>query len=300
VRENDVVEASSGAYIPTKESRVMTTIPKRYRARVAAFIAVAAVAACQSSDKLPPKGSTVTVAANPATIPLATAAECGSLLGVTTCGTADIVATIASELGVPLPGQDVRFSSTAGFLYTGSALSPVNAANIPIRTDRFGNANVSLITSTTATVTAKSGAASGTLTINTVSGNLSSILLNIDISTSGCSTKGLSIDSCGQIVCFKATAVDSTGKGIQGVPLVFKLQNNTSSDGKTFNVTFTNSSTTTNTNGDAFAQFTPDNTCSAQCSQSQNGGKSCVGEVVCTTQGGTFQSNTLKLNIGIQ
>ena len=274
----------------------MTTIPKRYRARVAAFIAVAAVAACQSSDKLPPKGSTVTVAANPATIPLATAAECGSLLGVTTCGTADIVATVASELGVPLPGQDVRFSSTAGFLYTGTASSPVNAANIPIRTDRFGNANVSLTTSTTATVSAKSGAASGTLTINTVSGNLSSITLNFDKTSTGCNSS-LNLTNCSQKACFVAKALDGTGKGISGVVLLFKLQNNVSG-GNTLNGTFDNSAAPTDSNGELAAAFTPaPGTAAGSCVDQCSVPKNCSGEVVVTTQGGGFTSNAFTLTV---
>ena len=273
----------------------MTTIPKRYRARVAAFIAVAAVAACQSSDKLPPKGSTVTVAANPATIPLAADPEC-DLLGVTTCGTADIVATVASELGVPLPGQDVRFSSTAGFLYTGTASSPVNAANIPIRTDRFGNANVSLTTSTTATVSAKSGAASGTLTINTVSGNLSSITLNFDKTSTGCNSS-LSLSNCSQKACFVAKALDGTGKGISGVVLLFKLQNNVSG-GNTLNGTFDNSAAPTDSSGELAAAFTPTpGTAAGSCVDQCSAPKNCSGEVVVTTQGGGFTSNAFTLTV---
>src|SRR2546426_5011890 len=105
------------------------------------------------------------------------------LLKITSCGQTEVVATVASERGLPLPGQDVRFSSTAGRLFLGSPANPIDAANIPIRTDKFGNAPVDLITSTTATVTAKSGAASGKLTINTLSGNLSPILLHTDLSS---------------------------------------------------------------------------------------------------------------------
>jgi len=269
----------------------MTRLPKRSLARIAAFVAVGAVAACQSSDKLPPKGSTITVAANPATIPLASAPECVGLLNVPTCGTADVVATVASELGVPLPDQDVRFSSSAGFLFTGSTTSPVNAANIPIRTDRFGNAMVNLITSTTATVTAKSGqATAGTLTINTVTGNLSTILLNNDDTSTGCSLSTTTLTSCGQTVCLVAEALDTTSKGIPGVVILFKLQNNVSG-GNTFGGLFSPSQTTTDSNGKAFTQFTPDSTCLTQCT----GGKSCQGDAVATTQGGSFQSGVVTL-----
>lgn len=271
----------------------MTTIPKRYRARVAAFLAMAAVAACQSSDKIPPKGATITVAANPATIPLASDPDCLSLLNVATCGTANVVATVASELGVSLPDQDVRFSSTAGILYTGSASNPVNAANIPIRTDKFGNANVKLITSTTTTVTAKSGTASGTLSISTVAGNLTAILLNTDTTSTGCSSSTTLVTSCSQIICIAAHAVAGSGT-VAGVPIFFNLQSNVSGS-NTFNVTFTPSQTTTNSSGDAFAKFQPDSTCSAQCT----GGKTCQGQVVATTSGGSFPSTPLQLQVNI-
>ncbi len=269
----------------------MTTIPKRYRARVVAFIAVAAVAACQSSDKLPPKGSTITVAANPATIPLTSSPDCLTLLGSSQpCGTADVLATVASELGVPLPDQDVRFSSTAGFLYTGSATSPVNAANIPIRTDRFGNASVNLITSTTATVTAKSGqATAGTLTINTVSGNLSTIFLNFDLTSTGCNSSQ-NLSSCSQKLCFTAQAVDAASKGVQGVFLNFSIQKNVL-NGSTLSGNFSPSPVITDSSGNASSEFLPDvGTCPTQCSLAL--GKICQAEAIASTTGGGFQSNT--------
>jgi hypothetical protein len=267
----------------------MITFPKRYLARTAAFLAVATIAGCQSSDKIPPKGATITVAANPATIPIAAGADCLNLLRVSSCGTADVVATVASELGVPLPGQDVRFSSTAGFLYTGSASSPVNAANIPIRTDRFGNSSVKLITAATATVSAKSGAASGTLTINTVTGNLNAILLSFDLSSTGCNPS-FNLTTCSQILCFTAKAVDANGVGIQGVVLNFAIQNNVL-NGNTLAGNFSPSPITTDSTGSVSSQFQPDvGTCPTQCSAAQS--KSCAADAIVTTTGGGFQSNT--------
>jgi hypothetical protein len=271
----------------------MTTIPRRRSLRVAAVLVASFIVACESSDKIPPEGSTVTVGANPATIPLSTRPECLVLLNVTDCGKADIVATVASKMGVPLPDQDVRFSSTAGFLFTGPISNPTGAANLPIRTDKFGNATVSLATATTATVTAKSGAASGTLSITTVAGNLSTILLNLDTTSTGCSGSTTTVTSCSQTVCVSATALDSTGAGIAGVPIFFDLQNNVVS-GNTFNGVFTPSQTITNTSGKAFATFTPDSTCPAQC-----GAKQCQGEMIATTQGGAFPSTPLQLQINI-
>lgn len=271
----------------------MMTFSRLYRVRAAALVLLVVAVACQSSDKLPPEGSTVTVGANPATIPTAASPECLTLLNVVECGTSAIVATVASKIGVPLPGQDVRFNSTAGFLFTGTTTNPNGASNIPIRTDRFGNATVNLITATTTTVTAKSGAASGTLSISTVAGNLSTILLNNDTTSSGCSGSTTTVTSCSQTICVEATALDSTGSGIQGVPIFFDLQNNVVS-GNTFDGVFTPSQTTTNSSGKAFAKFTPSSTCPAQC-----GGKTCQAEMIATTQGGAFPSSPLQLQINI-
>lgn len=274
----------------------MTRLSKRYAHGAAAVLLAAAVAGCEKSDKIPPMGARMTVAATPSTIPLASLPECLGQLNVTSCGTSQVVATVASGMDLPLPDQDVRFSSSAGKLFTGSVTSPVDAANVPIRTDRFGNATVGLITSTTTTVTARSGSASGSLTINTVSGNLSQILLNIDTTSTGCTTSSQTVTSCSQEICVVAEAQDATGKGISGVVVLFKLQNNVLS-GNTFSGVFIQSQQTTDSNGKALSKFTPDSTCPNQCSTSQN--KSCKAEMIVTTQGGNFQSSPLQLFINI-
>src|SRR5215471_855194 len=134
--------------------------------------AVALTASCRGADQVAPDGFTVTLAANPATIVL----NNGS-------GTSDVVATVSSAVGVPQKDIDVRFSASAGLLFT-SNQQP--AANITIRTDTLGNAHVILITPTSTTVTAKSGTATGTLTLSTVPGNIGSIVLNQDTQTAGC------------------------------------------------------------------------------------------------------------------
>ncbi|MCI0658709.1 MAG: hypothetical protein L0170_16780, partial [Acidobacteria bacterium] len=81
---------------------------------------VALTASCKGSDVVAPEGSTIVLAANPATIPL-----------VNGSGSSDVVATVYSAVGVPQEDQDVRFSSSAGSLFSDNQ----PAANIPIRTD---------------------------------------------------------------------------------------------------------------------------------------------------------------------
>src|SRR5713101_1911536 len=104
------------------------------------------LASCHRGDRLAPEGATIELAATPTTIVL-----------VGGSGSAEIVATVSSMAGVPLPDQDVRFTSSAGSLFT---LNSEPAANVPIRTDDLGNARVTLTTTTTTTVTARSGKAS--------------------------------------------------------------------------------------------------------------------------------------------
>jgi len=100
-----------------------------------------ALAHCHRGDQTAPEGAIIDLAASPTTIVL-----------VDGSGSADVVATVSSSVGVPLPDQDVRFSTSAGTLET---LSGQPAANIPIRTDSFGNAHVTLTTTKTTTVTAR-------------------------------------------------------------------------------------------------------------------------------------------------
>jgi hypothetical protein len=259
----------------------------------AACAGVLALLGCESSERIAPEGATVTVAATPTTIVLGSGAECLSLLNVAECGTAQVIATVSSKIGVPLPDQDVRFSSTAGLLFTGTVSNPDPASNLPIRTDEFGNAVVNLITSTTTTVTARSGAASGMLTLNTVQGNLSRITLNVDTTSAGCTMSTTNVTSCSQTICFEAVAEDDTGAGIDGVLIVFALQNNTIGD-NTFNGQFTPMQVTTANGGVARTTFAPDSTCAAECGMN----KSCQAEVVASTQGG-FQSVPVPLTINI-
>src|SRR5262245_45874009 len=175
---------------------------------------VALTASCRGSDQVAPEGSTITLAANPATIVIATQGGSGS---------ADVVATVYSAAGVPQEDQDVRFSATAGSLFTPP---PDNqpAANIPSPTDNLGNAHVVLTTSVNTTVNARSGTATGTISLSTVNGNLNAITINQQTGIAGC-IDGDTIGNCSDSICVQARAVDDEGNGIAGVVIVFNLQN---------------------------------------------------------------------------
>ena len=269
----------------------------------AALLAVVFIG-CESSDVIAPPDSTIVVAANPTTVILGTIPQCNSLLAQAQCGVSQIVATVRSQIGIPLPGQDVRFSTTAGQLFLDVlAPSPVVASNIPIETDDIGNAVVDLITTTTATVTATSGNTEGTLTLSTVEGNLSQITLNPDNTgdslCAGASTTDV-ID-CNDEICFVAQALDTAGAGINGVTIVFSLQV-ISSLGGTLNGTFNPLQVPTANDGSidgvARTKLTFNNDCGSECSVSGGGGN-CTGvQVLAATQGG-FQSIPIPLTVNI-
>lgn len=260
---------------------------------LAAAAAALLVFACHKGDKIAPEGATIDLAATPATIPKTSSPEC-AIIGASDCGTSQIIATVSSEVGAPLPDQDVRFTTTAGLLFTGTLSNPDPVAGSPIATDDQGNARVTLVTSTTATVTARSGTASGSINLQTVQGNLNNVLLNVDTASAGCQSSTTDITSCGQEVCLVATATDTNGDPVAGVAIIFKIQNNTVGD-NTFNVSFFPDQDTTDANGEAFTSFFPDSDCPSEC----GGLKACQGEVVASLQGDAFASTPLVLTINI-
>jgi len=232
---------------------------------------VALTASCRGSDQVAPEGSTITLAANPATIVLTG----GS-------GSSDVVATVYSAAGVPQEDQDVRFSSSAGALFTPP---PDNepAANIPIRTDELGNAHVVLTTTTTTTVTAQSGKAVGTLSLSTVNGNLNAILINQLTGVTGCINED-TISNCSDSICVEAQAVDDGGDPIPGVVIVFSLEN-ASPD---FSVFFASGNQfTTGADGKVSASFKLN---SSNCSDPCAAPDSCEADMVAALQGGGFPS----------
>jgi len=245
---------------------------------------VALTASCRGADQVAPEGSSITVSANPATIVLTG----GS-------GSSDVVATVYSAAGVPQEDQDVRFSSSAGALFT-PAPDNQPAANIPIRTDNLGNAHVVLTTTTTTTVTAQSGKAVGTLSLSTVNGNLSTIVLNQDILTPGCIGPGPDITNCSDNLCLEAKAQDDEGNGILGVVVTFSVQNGSSTSPNQFTFGFSPQPTvTTDSSGIARATFKLGSNCAAACS----GAESCTGDLFVALQGGGFQSNLVTFTTAI-
>jgi hypothetical protein len=268
-------------------------------APIAAILAAAmlVIVNCNQGDKVAPEGAIIDLAATPTTIVTTTSPTCTGLLGIAKCGTSDVVATVSSPVGVPLPDQDVRFTNTAGLLFTGTVANPQRAANLPIRTDSFGNAHVNLITGSTTTVNARSGKATGALTLTTTTANIGRIDLTQDPTGAACGTApeaqaGL-IDSCSAEICLVATILDVNGVGIPDLPITFRLQNPTGANA--FTGSFSRQPSTSDANGDAITVLRPSSSnCGTQC-----GGNQCSGiDVVASTQGG-FDSNILQFGIAI-
>ncbi|HEV8201274.1 MAG TPA: hypothetical protein VGS03_14755 [Candidatus Polarisedimenticolia bacterium] len=154
--------------------------------------------ACEDSDKVPPEDSTISLAANPATILISNGQQAGPV---------NILATVYNGIGVPLKGQDVRFTQTSG------DLTP--PPGIPVRTDDLGNAVTTLNNATTnTTITAKSGKATATLQLQTTTCNISTVEIDPTV---------LNFTACADSLALTATVTDTTGDPCVNVSVAFKL-----------------------------------------------------------------------------
>lgn len=154
------------------------------------------LAGCENnSDPVAPDGSTITVSASPQTVVVPTGGQ---------PGTSTITATIRSENGTRLPNQEITFDTSAG------TLSPV--AQTPLKTDSNGQAVSILATTTSATVTATSGAVSDSTQVQTAPGDLAPFILNVTPTT---------LTSCNQTLQLVATVVTTSGTPVESVVVIF-------------------------------------------------------------------------------
>ena len=167
--------------------------------------------ACEKSDKVPPADSTLSLAASPATILLSNGAQAGDVT---------VLATVYNSIGVPLPGQDVRFTMNSG------DLTPL--AGTPVRSNDIGNAVTILRNATTTTtITAKSGMANATLQLQTTTCNVSSV--DLDLST-------LNFTACTDQLTLTATVSDTSGDPCTNLSVVFKGDPAPEQDDVTLNI----------------------------------------------------------------
>lgn len=247
----------------------MTRLSRRYSQWAAAAFLAAVLAGCQESDVVAPDGATISLTANPATIVLALGIQ-DPKKPVT------IIATVSSSIGVPLPGQDVRFTTTAGML--------TPTAGTPIESDSFGNATTVLTAAQQPpTITAKSGKASATLQLQTAPCALASITL---------SPSPLPLDGVCKDFTFplSAIATDTAGDPCVGIQVAFGLAGSATTD-----VTFSFSLAADSTDQDGEANSTVTIT-SASCT-SKCVGAPCTGSIKATS--GSVSSDPVSIVDGI-
>ncbi|HEU4403143.1 MAG TPA: hypothetical protein VFT43_13675 [Candidatus Polarisedimenticolia bacterium] len=237
--------------------------------RTLVFLGALALAACQSSDVIAPDGSTISMNATPGTIVLSGGVQVAPVV---------IQATVSNSLGVYLPGQDVRFSTTIG------ELDP--PPGTPVSTDKFGNATTTLTNATQApTITARSGKTSATLQVQTATCNLSSVSLN---------PSPLTLGSCSDTFTLTAHAEDGSGKACVGVLVQFAFLP-TSTPTTDVTGTFNPGTKSTDTNGDVVSILDiNDNDCQSKCANT----KICTGQVQASV--GTTKSTAVTITDTVQ
>lgn len=241
----------------------MTKAAWRSAGRLAALFAAVLAVGCESSETVAPEGSTITLAANPAVIILSGGVQQSPV---------DITATVKNGIGVPLPGQDVRFFTSFGEM-TPEALTPVP-------TDSRGNATVVLTNARQApTITASSGKASAMVTLQTATCNLSDIVLN---------PGPLILANCTDMFDLEIEATDTDGSPCAGIliQLAFVATSTPMTD---VTGTFNPGSARTDGNGLVTSKLTISNSsCNNLCV-----GKACTGQIRATS--GSSQSNTVQI-----
>ena len=162
--------------------------------------------ACDDSETVPPPESTISLSANPAQVII----EGGNqVLPVT------LIATVRNSIGVPLPGQDVRFTTTSGFLTPPAAT--------PIETDDIGNATAILNGADQGPqITATSGKATVNLTLT--AGTAAVCFLTLSPSDAQ------TINDCADTFDFTVLAEDCDNQPVEGIRVFFELNNSGNND----------------------------------------------------------------------
>ncbi len=226
----------------------------------AVMVIVAALTGCEDSEVVAPDGATISLSANPAQIVLVNGTQTTPV---------DLIATVRSSIGVPLPGQDVRFTTTAG------TLTP--SVGTPVSTDQFGNATCVLSGALQGPqITATSGKATASQTLSTTTCNLATLAI---------SPSPIVINNCTTPITITATARDSQGKVCTG-ELVNFAPVATSTPTTDIGMSFSPGSGVTDAMGVATTMLNLQNDCQTKCGT----GNSCTGSVQASNSGGTVRS----------
>ena len=249
------------------------------RMRLLACLAIMAVvlvpAGCESNDPVAPADSTIEVSATPATVVVDPNA------GIS--GVAAITAIVRAKNGTVLPDQAVSFITSQGTLTTldGDLIDPSD----PEITDDDGAAKCVLTTTQTATVTARSGNITGTVTVQAASGEVSSIILNVSTT---------SVQDCTDVITVTARVVTSGGQPVAGLPVEF-FQNTPPSLHEGI---FANTVVISNAAGESVTTWRPSGaSCPDDCSVA-SGGMDCdpMAELQVSDISATIFSNIVTIN----
>lgn len=229
------------------------------------------VLACDDSDTVPPADSTISLSANPAQVIIENNVQ---VLPVT------LIATVRNSIGVPLPGQDVRFTTTNG------VLTP--PPSTPIETDSIGNATAILTAASQGPqVTATAGKATVSLTLTAGSAAVCFITLT--------PSDPQTITDCSDEFDFTVLAEDCDSLPVDGVRIFLEF-NNASSNANAVTGNFNPSNASTDTDGTFTTTLTLNQTtCNDNCID-----KDCGTTIRAKDQSGIVFSPDVVLVDGIQ
>jgi len=229
--------------------------------------------ACHSSETVAPDGATITLSANPAQVIIQNGVQS---VPVT------ILATVRDTVGVPLPGQDVRFTTSNGIL------NP--AAGLPVTTDNLGNATVILTGALQAPqITATSGKATANLSLTAGTAPICFITLT--------PSDAQSISDCSDTFDFTVDVKDCSSKEVVGARIFFESVANPN-DKDPVVLRFNPSNGTTDAAGEVTFTVSLDATsCSQLCTDPQ---KTCDTQIHAKDASGLFVSNIVDILDGIQ
>jgi len=245
---------------------------KRWSIVAVAGALLIAAAACDDSETVAPDGSTITLSPTPATILISNSIQSGEVT---------VLATVRNAIGVPLPGQDVRFTTSSG------VLDP--RAGTPVPTDDDGNAITILDKATTqTTLTAQSGKAIATFQLPTVTCNIQNIALD---------QAALNFTACtgpGSFFVLRATVTDTSNDPCVGVLVTFK-STVASLPATDVALGISPGSSTTDNNGEVSTTVSLDSNCSSRCP-----GQDCNTSLQSiVASGGGTTSDPVTVNISI-
>jgi hypothetical protein len=252
------------------------TVVRRNAAILATFLAGGIFfIACHSSEVVAPDGATISLSANPAQVIINNGLQS---VPVT------ILATVRDTVGVPLPGQDVRFTTTNGIL-----TPPIG---IPVATDHLGNATVTLTGAQQAPqITATSGKATANLSLTAGTAPICFITLT--------PSDAQNITDCGDSFDFTVDVKDcsSPAKEVVGARIFFESVTNPN-DKDPVVLRFNPSNGTTDVAGEVtFTVALDPSSCSTLCSDPM---KNCSTQIHAKDASGLFVSNPVDILDGIQ